>query len=63
MTVKDAKEKLQNLVDSLNVYSDDADLDIHIYDNGKSDKVGIYTIGFDKWYLYNRNGKVVLTIE
>ena len=63
MTVKEAKEKLQNLVDSLNVYNDDADLDIHIYDNGKSDKVGIYTIGFDKWYLYNRTGKVVLTIE
>ena len=29
MTVKDAKEKLQTLVDSLNVYNDDADFDIN----------------------------------
>ena len=41
--VKEAKEKLQNLVDSLNVYNDDADFDINIYDNCG----GYYTTDFD----------------
>lgn len=59
MKVKDAKEKLQNLVDSLNVYNDDADLDINIYDNCG----GYYTTDFNNWMLYNRTNKVVLTIE
>lgn len=59
MKVKDAKEKLQNLVDSLNVYNDDADFDINIYDNCG----GYYTTDFDEWLLDNRPDKVVLTIE
>jgi hypothetical protein len=59
MTVKDAKEKLQNLVNSLNVYNDDADFDINIYDNFG----GYYTTDFDEWLLDNRTDKVVLTIE
>ena len=59
MTVKDAKEKLQNLVDSLNVYNDDADFGINIYDNCG----GYYTTDFDDWLLDNRTDKVVLTIE
>ena len=44
MTVKEAKEKLQNLVDSLNIYNDDADFDINIYDNCG----GYYTTDFAK---------------
>ena len=59
MKVKDAKEKLQNLVDSLNVYNDDADFYINIYDNCG----GYYTTDFDEWLLDNRTDKVVLTIE
>ena len=43
MKVKDAKEKLENLVASLNIYSDDADLDINVYDNCG----GYYTTDFD----------------
>lgn len=59
MTVKEAKEKLQNLVDSLNVYNDDADFDIKIYDI-----CGCYhTTDFDDWLLDNRTDKVVLIIE
>ena len=30
MKVKDAKAKLQNLIDALNIYWDDADFDIHV---------------------------------
>lgn len=59
MNVKDAKEKLQNLVDSLNVYNDDADFDIKVYDN----RGGFYFTNFDDWLLDNRTNKVVLTIE
>lgn len=59
MTVKEAKEKLQNLVDSLNVYNDDADFNIKVYDNCG----GFYFTDFDDWLLDNRTGKVVLTIE
>ena len=59
MTVKDAKEKLQNLIDSLNVYDDNADFIINVYDN----RGGDYTSDFDDWVLDNRTSKVVLTIE
>lgn len=59
MKVKDAKEKLENLIASLNIYSDDADLDINVYDNCG----GYYITNFDNWMLYNRTDKVVLTIE
>ena len=61
--LKDAKEKLQNLIDALNIYWDDADFDIHVYDNGKFNTAGIYTPDFDNWLLYNRDGKVILAIE
>lgn len=63
MKVKDAKEKLQNLIDALNIYWDDADFDIHVYDNSKFNTTGIYTPDFDNWLLYNRDGKVILAIE
>ena len=59
MKVKDAKAKFQNLIDSLNIYNDDADFDINIHDNCG----GYYTTDFDEWLLDNRTGKVVLTIE
>lgn len=59
MTVKDAKEKLQNLVDSLNVYNDDAEFDIKVYDN----RGGFYFTDFEDIVLDNRTDKVVLTIE
>lgn len=59
MKVKDAKEKLENLIASLNIYSDDADLVINVYDNCGGD----YQTDFDKWLLYNVNGKVILNIE
>ena len=59
MTVKDAKAKLQNLIDSLNVYDDNADFDINVYDNHGGD----YISNFDDWVLDNRTCKVVLTIE
>jgi hypothetical protein len=59
MTVKDAKLELQKLVDSLNVYNDDADFDINIYDN----RGGYYTSDFDDWGLDTTTSKVVLTIE
>ena len=59
MTVKDAKEKLQNIIDSLNVYDDNADFIINVYDN----RGGDYTSDFDDWVLDNRTDKVVLTIE
>ena len=59
MTVKDAKAKLQNLVDSLNVYNDDAEFDIKAYDN----RGGFYSTDVDNWLLDNRTSKVVLTIE
>ena len=59
MKVKDAKEKLQNLVDSLNVYNDDADFDIKVYNN----QGGFYSTDVDNWLLDNRTSKVVLTIE
>jgi len=59
MKVKDAKAKLQNLIDSLAVYNDDAEFNIDIYDNCG----GYYTTDFDDWLLDNRTGKVVLTIE
>lgn len=59
MKVKDAKEKLENLIASLNIYSDDADLVINVYDNCGGD----YPTDFDKWLLYNVNGKVILNIE
>lgn len=63
MKVKDAKEKLQNLIAALNIYWDDADLVINVYDNGKFNKSGIYTTDFDNWLLYNGDGKVILAIE
>ena len=59
MKVKDAKEKLQNIIDSLNVYDDNADFIINVYDN----RGGDYTSDFDDWILDNRTNKVVLTIE
>ena len=59
MTVKDAKEKLQNIIDSLNVYDDNADFVINVYDN----RGGDYISDFDDWVLDNRTSKVVLTIE
>lgn len=59
MKVKEAKEKLQNLVDSLNVYNDDADFDINIYNN----RGGYYTGDFDDWGLDTTTSKIVLTIE
>lgn len=59
MTVKDAKEKLQNLVDSLNVYNDDAEFYIKVYNN----RGGFYLTDFDDWVLDNRTDKVVLTVE
>ena len=59
MKVKDAKAKLQNLIDSLNIYNDDADFDINVYNN----RGGYYTTDFDNWVLDNRTGKVDLTIE
>jgi hypothetical protein len=59
MTVKDAKAKLQNLIDSLNIYNDDADFVIDIYDNCG----GYYTSDFDDWCLDTTTSKVVLTIE
>ena len=59
MTVKNAKEKLQNIIDSLNVYDDNADFIINVYDN----RGGDYTSDFDDWVLDNRTDKVVLTIE
>lgn len=59
MTVKDAKEKLQNIINSLNVYDDNADFIINVYDN----RGGDYTSDFDDWVLDNRTDKVVLTIE
>ena len=59
MTVKDAKEKLQNIIDSLNVYDDNADFVVNVYDNLGGD----YTSDFDDWVLDNRTDKVVLTIE
>ena len=59
MTVKDAKAKLQNLIDSLNVYNDDAEFDIKVYNNHG----GFYSTDVDNWLLDNRTDKVVLTIE
>ena len=59
MKVKDAKEKLQNIIDSLNIYDDNADFVINVYDN----RGGDYTSDFDDWVLDNRTSKVVLTIE
>ena len=59
MKVKDAKAKLQNLIDALNVYWDDADFDINIYDN----RGHYYITDIDDWVLDNRPDKVVLTIE
>ena len=63
MTVKDAKEKLQNLINSLDIYNDDADFDINVCDNGNFNTLGIYNSDPDDWWLDNRTGKVVLTIE
>ena len=62
MTVKDAKAKLQNLIDSLNVYNDDADFDINVY-NKYGGYYTYYTTDFDDWGLDTRTDKVVLTIE
>lgn len=63
MKVKDAKAKLQNLIDALNVYWDDADFDINVHDNGKFNILGFYNSDPDDWMLDTRTGKVVLTIE
>ena len=59
MTVKDAKAKLQNLIDALNIYWDDAEFDIKVYNN----QGGFYSTDVDNWLLDNRTSKVVLTIE
>lgn len=59
MKVKDAKSKLQSLIDALDTYNEDADFDMNIYDNCG----GYYTTDFDDWMLDNITGKVVLTIE
>ena len=63
MTVKDAKVKFQNLVDSLNVYNDDAEFDINVCANGIYNTLRIYISDPDDWWLDNRTDKVVLTIE
>lgn len=59
MKVKDAKAKLQNLIDALNIYWDDAEFDIKAYDN----RGGFYSTDVDNWLLDNNTSKVVLTIE
>lgn len=63
MKVKDAKAKLQNLIDALNVYWDDADFDINVHNNGNFNTLDFYTTDVDNWWLDNRTGKVVLNIE
>mgnify|MGYP006976588505 CR=1 FL=1 len=59
MTVKEAKDSLQSLIDSLNDYDENREFVLNVYDN-----FGAYYRGnFDDWSLDITTERISLNIE